>query len=659
VPDRLLQVIEAVPARVAVFDREMRYLLVSKRWLVDYKLEQADLIGRTHYEVFPDLPARWKEVHQRCLQGAIEYSNEDRFERGNGTVDWSRWEVRPWREVSGQIGGIIISAEDISARKNTELALRESEARFKLLHRLAVAAVDIQSEAELVRAVLDGALEVTRAPKGNVLVYEERANVMRFAAHHGLSQGFLDYFKELVVDDEAAWVRRLRSSERITAEDVGKSELFAPTLRAFEAEGIRAVQSTPIVSRQGRLLGVISTYWPHLHRLDEATLLTLDLLARDVADRMQRLRDEHAWRDADRRKDQFLAMLAHELRNPLAAIKAAVEVVRRHGDPAPPVHRASAIMGRQIKQLVRMVDELLEVSRITSGKLTMKKERTYLASVVNTAVETCLPLIEGKGLTLEVAVPTEPVAFDSDPARLAQALVNLLTNAAKYTPAGGKVSITATHEQGLIFFRVRDTGIGIALDMLEPIFDLFVQATHSLDRSQGGLGLGLPLVRSIIELHGGKVAAFSDGVSGSEFVIRLPVTSTLNESPAVKPIAPHRSRRILVVEDNHDVAEGIANLLTGAGHEVHVAHDGQAGLELAERGLPEMVLIDIGLPILDGYEVARRLRKLAGLERTLIVALSGYGDAKDRELSRRAGFDHHLVKPADIDKIEGLLATLA
>jgi two-component system CheB/CheR fusion protein len=806
VADRLLQIIEAVPARVAVFDREMRYLHVSKRWVEDYRLNEAEIIGRSHYEVFPELPERWKEVHRRCLAGAVERSDEDRFERLDGSVDWSRWEVRPWREPDGQIGGILIAAEDITARKHTEVALRESEARFRVLHRLAVRALEGQSEAALLRTVLDAALEVTGAQKGNVQIYDERAGRLRIVAHHGFAPAFLEFFACVRDDDAAACRESLRRNERVVVEDIARSALFAGTQAqtVLLDEGVRAVQSTPIVSREGKVVGVFSTHWLQPHRLDEATLLTLDLLARDAADIIQRLHAEQAlmeserrrelalsvaqlgiyeldtetgetrwdarireiwgigpdepvtydtfiasvhaddrealraevakartpgstpapraefrivrpdgstrWvsgsavvelsagrpvrvlgtiedvsertlaaealkqsearfressarlAEADRRKDEFLAMLAHELRNPLAAIHAAVELLRRRPDPEPALQRAGAIMGRQIQQLVRMVDELLEVSRITSGKLTLKTERTHLMSVVNTAVETSRPLLEAKELRLSVLVPPVPIAFDADPARLAQALVNLLTNAAKYTPAGGQVSLSAACVGGKVVFRVKDSGIGIAPEMLEPIFELFVQANESLDRVQGGLGLGLPLVRRIVELHGGTVTAFSDGPGrGSEFVIQLAAECRQvdHAPPRPGPRAQNPSRRILVVEDNRDLAEGLGGLLAGSGHAVRVAYDGLKGLELAEALRPEVVLLDIGLPLLDGYEVARRLRRLPGLQRTMIIALSGYGDAKDRERSRQAGFDHHLVKPAEVDKIEELLASIA
>jgi two-component system CheB/CheR fusion protein len=354
-------------------------------------------------------------------------------------------------------------------------------------------------------------------------------------------------------------------------------------------------------------------------------------------------------------------MLGHELRNPLAAIQVAVDRLLRRGAQADPeLHRVSALLQRQTAQLIRMVDDLLEVARVSSGKMALKKERTYLLSVVNNAVETTRPIIESKDQRLSVVMPPEQIALEVDPARLAQALVNLLNNAAKYTPAGGNISLSAERTNGEVIFRVKDSGIGIAPEMVEPIFELFVQSDRALDRSQGGLGLGLPLVRKIVELHHGTVAAFSKGPGqGSEFVIRIPVGSgTKSQEAHARPqaVAPATKRRVLVVDDNLDLVEGLIDALTDAGHEVRSAQDGPSAIETAREFKPEVVLLDIGLPLLDGYQVARRLRQLPGLENIRLIALSGYGGPKDQQLSAEAGFDLHLVKPAGLDRIEDLVA---
>jgi PAS domain S-box-containing protein len=370
--------------------------------------------------------------------------------------------------------------------------------------------------------------------------------------------------------------------------------------------------------------------------------------------------------EMDRRKDDFLAMLGHELRNPLTPISLSVALLRRHGPGRPESEKATSVIERQVQQLTRLVDELLEVSRITSGKIELKKERTDVASVVSRAVETSRPLIEARKHELTVRVPAEPIELDADPIRLAQALTNLLNNAAKYTEPGGRISISADLEGGEAVFRVRDTGIGIPAGLLDAIFEPFVQADRTLDRSQGGLGLGLPLVRSLVQMHGGTVRARSEGLGkGSELEVRVPAVTRIEaRARATSRAAPgpvHAEKhRVLVVDDSRDIVESLADVLTTNGHEVRTAYDGPAALDAVKEGFhPEVVFLDVGMPGMDGYEVARRLRKLPGVEGAVLVALTGYGQEQDRERSKEAGFDRHLVKPVDLTDIEGVLVSLA
>jgi PAS domain S-box-containing protein len=365
---------------------------------------------------------------------------------------------------------------------------------------------------------------------------------------------------------------------------------------------------------------------------------------------------------ADRSKDEFLAMLAHELRNPLAPLRNAVSVRRLGGHHPELVEKAWTMVERQVEHLSRLVDDLLDVSRITQGKIELRKQSVRLAEVVDRAVEDIGPFIEESGHTLMVALPPDPMDLEADPVRLCQILVNLLHNAAKYTERGGRIELSAERAGGDVLIRVRDTGVGIAPELLPRVFDLFSQAERSLDRSQGGLGIGLTLVRRLVEMHGGRVSAVSSGPGqGSEFTVRLP---TLSPAPAAhKPAAPPSSepapdavaRRVLLVDDNEDGAESLAMLLKAWGHEVTVAYTGAAALEAAQAQRPEVILLDIGLPGIDGYEVARRLRQQAGLEQTRLIAVTGYGQENDRLRSRAAGFDYHLVKPLDLSVLRELL----
>jgi signal transduction histidine kinase len=364
---------------------------------------------------------------------------------------------------------------------------------------------------------------------------------------------------------------------------------------------------------------------------------------------------------ADRQKNEFLSMLAHELRNPLAPIRTAVDVLRLKGDGQPEIEWAREIINRQTKHLVRLVDDLLDVSRITGGKIRLDLEVLNAASVVAAAVETSRPLIEESGHQMTVSLPEEPVWVRCDRVRLAQVLSNLLNNAAKYTQRGGLIALTVERSGGEAVFRVADNGIGISAEMLPKVFELFTQVERSLDRSQGGLGVGLTVVKRLVEMHGGRVEAASSGAGGgSEFTVRLPAIESPPDPEAVAD-APLENRspaaplRVLVVDDNADAADSLAWLLRHGDHEVRTAHDGRQAVEVAHEFRPQAVVLDLGLPEIDGYEVARRLRQHADTRGALLVALSGYGQQEHRRRSSEAGFDYHFVKPLDFGGLQRIL----
>jgi signal transduction histidine kinase/ActR/RegA family two-component response regulator len=374
----------------------------------------------------------------------------------------------------------------------------------------------------------------------------------------------------------------------------------------------------------------------------------------------QRQRSEAALRQDDRRKDDFLATLGHELRNPLAAIRHAVEVLQMPGVDQADLQHALGVVRRQVGQLSRLVDDLLDVSRITRGKTRLSKERVDLAGILARAAETVQPLMKERGHVLTVSLPSEPLWLDADPSRLEQVLANLLTNAAKYTDPGGQVWLEGARRANHAEARVRDTGIGIRPEVLPHVFDLFVQADPALNRAEGGMGIGLTLVRRLVELHGGRVWANSPGAGrGSEFVVRLPLVLTepaVMDEPAERA-AVSRPRRVLIVDDNVDAAETLGVLLRRRGHDVEVVHDGAAGLLRARQRHPEVVLLDIGLPGgMDGYEVARRLRQEPGMQQALLVAVTGFGQEEDRRQAQASGFDCHLVKPAEPEELQRILA---
>ena len=365
-------------------------------------------------------------------------------------------------------------------------------------------------------------------------------------------------------------------------------------------------------------------------------------------------------RETDRRKDEFLAMLGHELRNPLAPIGIALEIMREAPPQSSHVTWAREAIQRQLAQLTRLVDDLLDISRVTLGKIRLRIDTLDLATVVTNAVETTRPLIDSFRHELSVSLPDAPVRLRGDSVRLAQVVGNLLNNAAKYTEPGGRIELSVRREHDVVELSVRDNGVGIAPESLGEIFELFRQAPATRERSPGGLGVGLTLVKRLVELHGGSVEALSAGPQrGSEIVVRLPAADDDDREPAVPKHDRARrgagSLRILAVDDNTDVADGLARVLGGRGHTVRTANDGVAALELANTFAPDVVLLDLGLPRLDGLEVARRLRRGDAQEGLLLVSMSGFGQEQTRVRSSEAGFNHHVVKPVDIDGLQKLL----
>ncbi len=363
--------------------------------------------------------------------------------------------------------------------------------------------------------------------------------------------------------------------------------------------------------------------------------------------------------EADRRKDEFLATLAHELRNPLAPLRNGLQLMKLAGGQVAAVEQTRSMMERQLTQMVRLVDDLMDVSRISRGQLELRKERVSLATVLLSALETSRPLIEQMGQELTVTAPTHEFTVDADMTRLPQVFMNLLNNAAKYGEQGGHIQLDVEQQGTDVAVRVKDTGIGIAADQLPRIFDMFTQVDRSLEKSQGGLGIGLTLVKRLVELHGGSVEARSEGPGkGSEFVVRLPVAvdaSTPHALDSDEETLATTSLRILIVDDNRDGADSLALILQIMGNDTRTAYDGQEGVDEAEQFRPDVIVFDIGLPKLNGYEACRCIRELSWAKSVVLIAVTGWGQDEDRRRSRDAGFDHHVVKPVDARTLMTLL----
>jgi signal transduction histidine kinase/DNA-binding response OmpR family regulator len=440
----------------------------------------------------------------------------------------------------------------------------------------------------------------------------------------------------------------------------GSADPLAPLMRAH---GMRANMFFPLIA-DGRLLGVLSFATRSRDRFDEQEQGFLRTIAHYVTIASERAALMDELRETDRRKDEFLATLAHELRNPLAPIRNALHIMRLDADETT-IAQAHAMMERQLGHMVRLIDDLLDLSRITRGKLELRKEPVDLAAVIANAVETARPLIEAAGHELSVSLATAVGPIEADAVRLAQVVSNLLSNAAKYTDRGGRIVLTTRRGEREVAISVRDSGIGIPPESLPTVFDMFMQVDRSSDRSQGGLGIGLTLVKNLVEMHGGRVEAKSDGAGkGSEFIVHLPFASAAT-TPAVarESASPGKEtsgcRRVLVADDNADAAFSMAAMLRLMGHDVRIVRNGAHALEEAARFRPDVALLDIGMPVMNGYEVARRIRRERWGGAVVLAALTGWGQDEDKRRAAEAGFDAHFTKPVDPNDIETLIARLA
>ncbi len=549
-------------------------------------------------------------------------------------------------------------AADLIERRQAEEAERKQAERLRLLWEAAATLLTAGDPDAMLRGLL-----ARIGPRLGVDVYfnylvTDDGDALRLASCAGVPDETARAISRLEFDQAicgtVAQCRRPIVATHIQESDDPKAQLV-------KSLGIRAYACNPLTVGDG-LLGTLSFASRAKDRFDPDEVAFLETICHYVTVAYERLRLLNRLKEADRRKDEFLATLAHELRNPLAPVRNAVQVLRLKGSDQPDLRWSREVIERQVEHLTRLVDDLLDISRITRNKLELRKQRVELADVVNAAVEASRPLIERCGHELTVTLPPRPVHLEADLVRLSQVVLNLLNNAAKYSERGGRIWLTAGREGSDVVVSVKDTGVGIPAEKLPCLFEMFFQVERSLERAQGGLGIGLSLVRRLVELHGGRVEVRSEGAGkGSEFIVRLP--ALVESPPAPRPQEPGGTgevpaappRRMLVVDDNRDAADSLAMLLRMTGHEVHVAYDGLAAVAACERLRPEVVLLDIGMPRLNGYDACRRIRAEGWGSGMVLIALTGWGQEEDRSRSAEAGFDGHLTKPVDLTALLQLL----
>ncbi len=613
----------------------------------------------------PDDVQRCVDTYYGCIRSESLYQIEYRFkDRHTGGYRWFLGRAYPVRDKQSRIVRWFGTCTDINDTKQAEETTRfladasaalseltDYRSTLQKVAGLAVpffadwCAVDMQEADGSIRR-----LAVTHTDPAKVQLVHElfRRYPPQPSDPHGVMKVMRTGESELVaVIPDSFLVELAKDEEHLTI---------------IRRLGLKSYICIPVCSRTGTL-GVLTFATAESGRVyDTNDLAAAEDLAHRAAIAVENASLLAALKASDRRKDEFLAMLAHELRNPLAPIRNAVQIFRGKGPLVPELQWATEVIDRQVHQMTRLVDDLLDVSRITKGKIELRKEPVELAMVVNSAVEASRPLIEKWSHELTVTIPPQPIHLEADPTRLAQVLLNLLNNAAKYMDKGGRIWLTAERQRDHVLIRVKDAGIGIPTEMLPRVFDMFTQVDRSLERSEGGLGIGLTLVQRLVEMHGGTAEAHSDGPGkGSEFVVRLPLAVERKDKGPQgtadgEKVLPPMKRRILVVDDNRDAADSLGMLLRMMGNEVHTAYDGLEAVRAAAAFRPDMVLLDIGLPKLNGYEAARSIREQDGGTDMFLVALTGWGQEEAHRRSKEAGFDHHMTKPVEFAALQKLLA---
>ncbi len=658
---RLREFVDAAPGILWVADEGNRCTLLSRGWTEYTGMALADALGDGWLQaVHPDdrrrVHSHFLAAAGRCEPFAIDF----RLRRVDGGHGWVTGAGRPHHDRQGIWRGYIGSVVDVTDRRRQEEDLRAQSRRLRLLWEAAGVILSADEPVSMLHRLFQRIQEQIDVDFYFNYMVDEAGTALRMMSCAGIDDAEAKRISRLEFG-QAVCGTVARERRPIVAEHIQDSD--EPMVQLVRGYGIRAYACNPLVAG-GRLLGTLSFATTRADAFRPEDLEFFETISRYVTAAYRQMQLIAELREADRRKDQFLATLAHEVRNPLAPLRTALEVLRI-GDPSPTEMAATReVMERQVHQLTRLVDDLLDVSRITRGRLRLRRCRIALTEVVQRALEAIQPVIEQSDHRLEVVLPGEPVWLHADPLRLVQVLSNLLSNAAKYTPEGGHIELAAELQDDGVVVAVTDDGIGIEPEHRDLIFEMFAQIDRSMETGFKGLGIGLTLVKSLVDLHGGRVEVDSAGAGkGSCFRVWLPLAHgevadpapSLESDPAAGDTPRHR---VLVVEDNRDAALTLTQLLRVLGHEVHVAFDGAEALQVAAAVRPHLVLLDIGLPRMNGYEVASRLRGTPGFERVVLAAITGWGQASDRAQALAAGFDHHLTKPPEPEALQALLASV-
>jgi PAS domain S-box-containing protein len=672
---RYRAMVEASPECVKVVAADGTLLQANAAGLRIMEAEhESEVRGLSVYDALvPEDRQRYREFNDRVCRGGESASLRFTIVTRSGRRRTMESNAVPFPVAGGEFAQLSVT-RDVTEQRAVHAAVAADLKDTRLLRDLAARLISDEDVPSLFDEILAAAMAITEADAGTIQLLHQQSQVLTFLALRGFSPDMRAHFDRVDATSHSPCGVALASGNRffVVFDDPNTPDPDGSNKLHLDA-GMRCAQSMPLVSRSGKPLGMFSTYWREHRRLTERELRFLDLLGRQAADLIERTQSQEALRasekqlrEADRRKDEFIAVLAHELRNPLVPIRTGVELLKSVRERPALIDTIRPMMERQVGHMVRLIDDLLDVSRITSGKIELRRQPVLLASVVGSAIEANRAAIASGGLELATNLEDPHRIIEVDPTRFSQVISNLVQNATKFTATGGKITISAAVDSATslavpeLVLKVSDTGIGIEAQHLPRVFDLFAQAHPGGYDRHAGLGIGLALARSLVQLHGGTITASSAGIGkGSVFTVRVP-------APILSPTAAADSRglrslgglRVLVVDDNRDAADAMTLLISQLGGDARVAYDGLSALAALEEFPASVVLLDIGMPGLDGYQTCQHIREKLGAA-ICLVAVTGWGQEQDRQLAAQAGFDTHMTKPADPQQLAELLGARA